>query len=203
MKKKIQFTFLLFAAATFFNLACRKETNSKVLQEEKKIQQNDPTSESFRLKHPQSPAFDLNVILHGIGKHSENDENDNDKNSEEGRGNPSGYIEFRQDPDPAKIINLDVSVKHLIPNHQYLLQRAVDAINVVDGNCTSTSWLTLGKGLVPQSILTDRHGNGSAALWRDVTAVPSGSAFDIHFQVIDAVSLAVVLTSDCYQYTVR
>jgi hypothetical protein len=40
-------------------------------------------------------------------------------------------------------------------------------------------------------------------LWRDVSAVPSGSTFDIHFQVIDAVTLAVVLASDCLQYQVR
>jgi hypothetical protein len=79
----------------------------------------------------------------------------------------------------------------------------VDAINVVDGNCTSTSWLTLGKGLAPQSILTDEHGKGSESLWRDVTAIPSGSTFDIHFRVLDAVNGEVVLNSDCFQYTVR
>jgi hypothetical protein len=94
-------------------------------------------------------------------------------------------------------------VHNLLPNHEYLLQRAVDPINVVDGNCTSTTWLTLGKGLTPQSIFTDNDGNGTEELWRDVTAIPSGSKFDIHFQVIDAVSLAVVLTGNCYQYEVR
>lgn len=92
---------------------------------------------------------------------------------------------------------------HLLPNHKYFLQRAVDPINVVDGNCTSTSWLTLGHGLPPQTILTNDKGNGSEELWRDVTAISSGATFDIHFRVIDAVSLEVVLTSDCYQYTVR
>ena len=40
-------------------------------------------------------------------------------------------------------------------------------------------------------------------LWRDVTAIPSGTEFDIHFQIIDAETLTVVLTSGCYQYTVR
>ena len=119
------------------------------------------------------------------------------------KGAQQGFIKFRQDPDAAKIITLDIWVKHLEPNREYLLQRAVDAVNEVDGNCTSTVWLTLGKGLVPQSILTDRHGKGSEALWRDVTAAASGSTFDIHFQVIDAVSSAVVLTSDCHQYQVR
>ena len=131
-----------------------------------------------------SPAFDLNVNL-------------------KGPGNSHGHLKFRQDPDPAKVIDLGIKVHNLLPNHEYLLQRAVDAINEVDGNCTSTSWLTLGKGLTPQSIKTDKNGNGEEALWRDVSAVASGSAFDIHFQVIDAASLAIVLTSDCYKYKVR
>ncbi len=135
-------------------------------------------------KEHEESLFDLNISLHN-------------------KGAEKGFIKFRQDPDPAKIITLDIWVQHLEPNREYLLQRAVDAVNEVDGNCTSTTWLTLGKGLVPQSILTDRHGNGSEGLWRDVTAAVSGSKFDIHFQVIDAVSLAVVLTSDCHQYEVR
>lgn len=118
-------------------------------------------------------------------------------------GKSLGYVKFRQDPDPAKIIGLGVKVHNLAPNREYLLQRAVDAINEVDGNCTSTSWLTLGKGLTPQSIRTNAGGDGEAELWRDITAIASGSSFDIHFQVIDAVTLAVVLTSDCYKYTVR
>lgn len=118
-------------------------------------------------------------------------------------GKSFGYIKFRQDPDPAKIIDLGIKVRNLAPNHQYLLQRAVDDINVVDGNCTSTSWLTLGKGLTPQAIMTNARGEGEEDLWRDITAIPSGSGFDIHFQVIDAVSMDVVLTSDCYHYTVR
>ena len=135
-------------------------------------------------KCPEITPFDLNVNLRGEFKRS-------------------GHIKFRQDPDAAKIINLNVSVQNLKPTHEYLLQRAVDAVNELNCNCTSTTWLTLGKGLVPQSILTDKYGNGSEALWRDVTTIASGSKFDIHFQVIDAESSAVVLTSDCYQYQVR
>ena len=119
------------------------------------------------------------------------------------KGPQHGFIKFRQDPDPAKIITLDIWVQHLAPNHEYLLQRAVDPINEVDGNCTSTTWLTLGKGLAAETILTDSQGRGEANLWRDVTAVPSGSLFDIHFQVIDAITSAVVLTSDCHKYQVR
>ena len=120
-----------------------------------------------------------------------------------GDGNSNGHIQFRQNPDAAKIINLDTKIRHLLPNHAYVLQRAVDPINVVDGNCTSTSWLTLGFGLAPHSILTDDKGDGEDELWRDVSAIASGSTFDIHFRVLDAVTMDVVLTSDCYQYTVR
>ena len=94
-------------------------------------------------------------------------------------------------------------VRGLASNHTYLLQRAVDPINVVDGNCTSATWLTLGKGLTPQSILTDDDGTGNEELWRDVSMLASGSAFDIHFRVVDATTMAVVLTSDCYKYVVR
>ena len=119
-------------------------------------------------------------------------------------GNKSlGFLKFRQDADAAKIIDLNVKVTHLAANHEYLFQRAVDAVNVVDGNCTSTTWLTLGKGLTPQSIKTDILGNAETDLWRDVTAIPTGSTFDIHFQVIDAVTSEVVLTSNCYEYQVR
>ena len=178
MRKKILYAGLLLVSASLFILSCQKESSQIVQQDDKS------SSETLNKKKSLSPTFNLNVNLYG-------------------ECNRQGHIKFRQDPDPAKIIELDIKVHHLAPNHEYLLQRAVDAINVVDGNCTSTSWLTLGKGLVPQSILTDEHGKGSEALWRDVTAIPSGSTFDIHFRVIDAVSLAVVLTSDCYQYQVR
>lgn len=137
-------------------------------------------------KTPADDKYNLDVKLYGSGKF------------------PSlGFIAFRQDIAAPKIITLDTYVQHLQPNHEYLLQRAVDPINVVDGNCTSTAWLTLGLGLTPQSILTDSKGNGHQKLWRDLSSLPSGSDFDIHFQVIDAVSSAVVLSSDCYEYILR
>lgn len=177
MGTKMLYTVLLLVSLSLLGLSCRKETNQLLNKED------IFSAKSLKNKKPLSPSFDLNVKFYG------NDD-------------AEGHLKFRQDPDPAKIIDLDIEV-HLQPNHAYLLQRAVDAINVVDGSCTSVSWLTLGKGLTPQSILTDENGEGSEALWRDITAIPSGSAFDIHFQVIDAVSLAVVLTSDCYQYKVR
>ena len=177
MRKKILYAVLLLVSASLFILSCQKEII-------KKQQQTKITSEVPKAAIQETIPFDLNVVLRG-------------------EGNSQGHLKFRQDPDPAKIIDLDIKVHHLAPNHEYLLQRAVDAINVVDGNCTSTSWLTLGKGLTPQSILTDDKGKGEEELWRNVTAIPSGSTFDIHFRVIDAVSSAVVLTSDCHQYQVR
>ena len=70
-------------------------------------------------------------------------------------------------------------------------------------DCTSTAWLTLGKGLVSQAIHTDDLGNGTENLFRNVPASSEGITFRIHFQIIDAVSMATLLTSDCNQYTVR
>lgn len=137
-------------------------------------------------KTPPSDKYNLDVKLYGDSKFP-----------------TRGFIAFRQDIAAPKIITLDTYVEHLQPNHEYLLQRAVDPINVVDGNCTSTAWLTLGLGLTPQSILTDSKGNGHQKLWRDLSSLPSGSDFDIHFQVIDAVSSAVVLSSNCYEYILR
>ena len=112
-----------------------------------------------------------------------------------------GHVKFRQDNDTARIINLDTWVRDLLPNHSYMLQRAVDPI--ATGQCLSAVWLTLGEGLVPKALHTDDRGNGSAALWRDITAIPRGTQFNIHFQIIDSVTSEVALSSDCYQYTVR
>jgi hypothetical protein len=112
-----------------------------------------------------------------------------------------GFIKFRQDPNVPLTITLDTWVFNLAPNHDYSLQRAVNPIT--DNDCTSTAWLTLGKGLVSQSIHTDGFGNGMENLFRNVPASSEGATFRIHFQIIDAVSLATVLTSDCDQYTVR
>jgi hypothetical protein len=115
--------------------------------------------------------------------------------------NGAGFIKFRQDPDTARIITLDTWVFHLQSNHSYSLQRAVDPITST--GCTSTAWLTLGMGLVPQTINTDAKGNGHEDLFRNVTAAARGSQFRIHFQIIDASTGETVLTSDCFQYTVR
>lgn len=130
---------------------------------------------------PTTPRFDLNVLLKGSG-HS------------------FGFIVFRQNPDPAQIVTLDTWVFGLEPNHTYELQRAVDAM---DCNCTSTAWLTLGNGTAPLVIKTDSRGFGKAQFSRNLSAFPPGTTFDIHFQVRDAVSQNVVLTSHCHQFTIR
>lgn len=148
------------------------------------------------------PQFNLDVILRSVNQGDDKDLGEDQRDDHNGgEGRSFGRIKFRQDKDTPKIISLDVMVHGLQPNHSYQLQRAVDTN--LDGNCTSTTWLTLGKGLTPQSILTDEKGKGQEDLWRDVSSAASGATFDIHFQIIDEVTLAVVLTSDCYQYTVR
>ena len=128
---------------------------------------------------PETPNFNLEVILRADG---------------------FGHIKFRQPNDGTFIINLDVWVRDLAPNTSYLLQRAVDSN--VDDDCTSTAWLTLGKGPQPQSITTDDTGTGREQLFRNVAAFPPGSEFDIHFRVIEQATGAVVLTSQCYQFTI-
>jgi hypothetical protein len=129
----------------------------------------------------ETPQFNLEVILRG-----------------EAFG--FGLVRFRQPNDDALVVHLDTWVRDLAPNTSYLLQRAVD-VNV-DDNCTSTAWLTLGKGLQPQSITTDATGEGREELFRSVAAFPVGSEFDIHFRVIEEATSAVVLTSKCYQFTI-
>jgi hypothetical protein len=132
------------------------------------------------------PLYNLDVILLGLTTESPG----------------AGLINFRQNPDSPGIITLDTRVSHLEPGHAYILERAVNPITDTTG-CSSTAWLKLGAGLVPLSIHTDANGNGEAELWRNVSSVTPGTAFHIHFQVVDSVSSATVLNSDCYNYMVR
>jgi hypothetical protein len=132
---------------------------------------------------PATPPFNLEAILRDVSG-----------------GQGFGHVKFRQPNDTDKIAFLDTWVRDLAPNRSYLLQRAVDTI--LDGNCTSSAWLTLGKGLVPQAITTDGRGTGREDLFRDLAALPTGSQFDIHFRVMDAVTFAPVLQSGCYRFTV-
>ena len=136
---------------------------------------------------PATPSFNLEVILRPVA------------------GGPDGgfgLVKFRQPKDEAKIVNLDVWLRDLTPNHRYQLQRATDS-NVND-DCTGTNWLTLGLGTDPTTttITTDDGGTGRANLFRDLAAIPLGTEFDIHFRVVDAATSAVVLQSACYQFRV-
>jgi len=127
-----------------------------------------------------APQFNLDVVLLG--------------------GAGFGHLSFRQNHDGAQLAHLGIAVRQLGPGRSYILQRAVDSM---DGVCTSTAWLTLGKGLTPATIDTDVNGAGQANLFRSLTAVAIGTTFDIHFRVLDAITQAEVLTSDCYQFVVR
>lgn len=171
---KIVLSIILFSAL----FSCKKDLS----KQDKSPQVTSNAVSSIASANSATPPFNLEAILRGEGK-------------------GFGHVKFRQDNDADKIVTLGIWVRDLKPNHQYLLQRAVDAN--IDGNCTSTAWLTLGKGLVPQSILTDDNGTGREELFRNLSAFPTGATFDIHFRVVDAMSLAVALTSDCYQFTVR
>lgn len=130
---------------------------------------------------PETPHFNLEVILRGDA-------------------GAFGLVKFRQPNDAQRIVNLDVWVRDLAPNTSYQLQRATDS-NVND-DCTGTNWLTLGRGATPVAIVTDDRGTARAELFRDLSAIPVGTTFDIHFRVVRAGTTAAVLNSECYQFTV-
>jgi hypothetical protein len=130
---------------------------------------------------PETPNFNLEVTLRG----------DN---------GGFGLVRFRQPNDDQLIILLDTWVRGLQPDTSYLLQRAVDT--TLDGVCSSTAWLTLGKGLTPQAITTDGRGTGGEELSRSVSAFPVGSTFDIYFRVIEQATSQVVLQCGCDQFTI-
>jgi hypothetical protein len=114
----------------------------------------------------------------------------------------SGIIKFRQDSDTGQIATLDTYVLDLLPNHSYQLQRAVNPIADTTG-CSSTAWLTLGLGSVPQAIHTNSIGAAHITLWRNLAAVAAGTSFHIHFQVVDSGTTSTVLSSDCHNFTVK
>jgi len=138
------------------------------------------TSESPAALGPEAPPFNLEAVLRPAA------------------GSGFGLVKFRQPNDADLTIYLDVWLRDLAPNTSYSLQRAVDT--TLDGECTSTAWLTLGKGLQPQSITTDASGTGREALFRTLPSNLLGSAFDIHFRVIENATLAAVLESGCYRF---
>jgi hypothetical protein len=130
---------------------------------------------------PETPNFNLEVILRG---------------DDGGFGN----VKFRQPNDAELVVHLDTWVRDLRPLTSYVLQRATDS--TIDGVCTGTNWLTLGKGSTPQAITTDERGTGREDLFRNLSAFPVGSTFDITFRVLEQSTSAVVLTSGCYQFTI-
>ena len=136
---------------------------------------------SFQAWGPETPNFNLEVVLRGDG-------------------GGFGLVKFRQPNDEEFVVHLDTWVRDLTPNASFLLQRAVDP--VVDDDCTGSDWLTLGQGLTAHAITTDDKGAGTADLWRAVPGSLVGMEFDIHFRVIAAATGAVVLQSECYQYTI-
>ncbi len=170
--------------ASLFVLACSSQTGSPTTPSASADLQGLSLPGSYSPSSATSaaqPAFNLEAILRGDG---------------------FGLVKFRQQKDPTQnIINLDVWVRDLLPNTSYSLQRAVDT--TLDGVCTGTNWLTLGQGLTPQSIDTDDAGTGRAALWRNLSLLAPGTAFDIHFRVIETGTTNVALQSDCYRFVVR
>jgi hypothetical protein len=130
------------------------------------------------------PAFNLEVDLRSLG---------------ESRDDGHGHVSFRQPGDGSLMVLLRVSVRDLQPKTSYLLQRAVD--QTLDGICTSTAWLTLGKGAQPQLVTTDPDGTAREDLFRILTG--PGSTFDIHFRIVRQDNSAVVLKSECYQFMVK
>jgi len=140
---------------------------------------------SARPSGPATPNFNLEAVLRPVTG---------------GPDNGFGLVKFRQPKDSDTIAYLGVWVRDLAPNHDFALQRATDSI--VNDDCVGTNWLTLGKGLAPQAITTDARGAGGAVLSRDLSAVPTGTQFDIQFRVIDAATSAVVLRSACHRFTV-
>jgi len=118
------------------------------------------------------------------------------------RGDGFGLVTFRQQKDSTQnLIDLDVWVRDLSPGTSYSLQRATDT--ALDGVCTGANWLTLGKGPAAEPIVTDEKGTGRAALWRDLSALAPGVAFDIHFRVIENATNHIAAQSDCYRFVVR
>lgn len=164
------------------NSSCKKDVSDNQKLQSYSLSDN-PSPESIIAQADTAIApYNLNVLLYG--------------------NNSLGFLKFRQKPDTARIINLDVWLFGLKPNHAYLFQRAVNLITDPT-QCSSTAWLTLGLGLTPQAIHTNKWGFGHEPLWRDVSSVARGTAFYIHFQVIDSLTSETVLTSDCNTYAVR
>jgi hypothetical protein len=133
---------------------------------------------------PETPQFNLEVLLRPTAA---------------GPEKGFGLVKFRQANDAETTIDLDTWVRDLLPNHDYYLERAADM--TLDGSCTG-AWLRLGLGPQVVAITTDDGGTGRAPFYRAVPTNAVGTTFDIRFHVVDKVTNAIVLESDCYRYTV-
>ena len=128
---------------------------------------------------PETPNFNLEVVLRGQG---------------------FGLVKFRQPNDAQRIVYLDTWVRDLAPN------TAVPAS--AGGRCDDRRQLHrngvahAGEGSRPQSIPTDGRGRDGRNCSGISPRSPRDQQFDIHFRVIDAVTQAVVLESECYQFRV-
>jgi hypothetical protein len=173
----------LFAAGVLSAAACSQSPKSPAAPD---VQPGTTVAVAAAVPLGESPPFNLEAILRPAGD-----------------GSGFGHVKFRQPKDNLEWIYLDVWVRDLAPNTTYLLQRAVDT--ELDGACTGSGWLTLGKdNVTPGPIVTGANGTGTAALSRNVGAVAQpGDGFDIHFRVIQESNSAVALESDCYRFVVR
>jgi hypothetical protein len=86
-----------------------------------------------------------------------------------------------------------VNVHNLSPNTLFTIQRYADPI--ADGNCD-----TSGGALVLGTFATSDGGAGAGHFTR-TAAIPSGSTFDILFEVVGADG--TVLQSPCFTVTVK
>jgi hypothetical protein len=177
MRKQNLFIIAILLTCTLLYSSCKKDSSQDEL-----LSMADNIEAQATPSAIGTSAYNLEVVL-------------------QGDGNNNGHIHFRQNTNETKIIRLDTKIHHLLPNHEYLLQRAVDTN--LDGECTGTNWLTLGYGLTSHDIVTNENGDGQDELWRDVSMIASGSTFDIHFRILDKATSQIVLTSGCHQYTVR
>ena len=177
MRRQTVLSFFLSAIAAVA-AACAPDTTAPVARV------NERPSPAVSPWGPETPPFNLEAILR----------------APDGQGG-FGLVKFRQPNDGDRIVYLDVWARDLAPETSYQLQRATDA--VVNDDCTGTNWLTLGWGTTPRALVTDERGTGRVSLFRNLAAVPLGSTFDIHFRLVDVATHAVVLTSSCYQFTVR
>jgi len=138
-----------------------------------------PAAVTSQANGPETPPFNLQAVLRPSA------------------GEGFGLIRFRQPNDGLVRAYLDTWVRDLAPDSEYNLQRAVDL--TLDGVCASESWLTLGHGLAPATLVTDDHGTGRQEFYRDLPPGSVGQMFDIHFRIVST-SGVEVLRTDCYQF---